>query len=353
MSKMRKSFLPLIMAALMVFAAACGSGSSDSNGDNGGTTSAAGGSTNADRSSNAPANEANEANGESGNAGDEAAKLSGSIEIDGSSTVYPLTEAVAEEYLTEQPDVRVTVGVSGTGGGFERFCAGEIPIADASRPIKDSEAQKCAEAGIAYTELSVAFDGLSVVVSQDNDWVDYLTVEELNKIFAQGSAVKTWADVREGWPAEEIKMFSPGADSGTYDYFNEAILEKAGIRSDGQISFSEDDNTLVQGVAGNKGGIGYFGYAYYEENTDKLKVVPIDGGNGPVEPTLDTIKDGSYSPLSRPLFIYVADKAMAERPEVKDFVRFYIENIGDMAKEVGYVPLPDERYAEEAAKIGA
>ena len=165
--------------------------------------------------------------------------------------------------------------------------------------------------------------------------------------------MKTWADVREGWPAEEIKMFSPGADSGTYDYFNEAILDKAGIRNDGQISFSEDDNSLVQGVSGNKGGIGYFGFAYYEENADSLKVVPIDGGSGPVEPTLDTIKDGSYAPLSRPLFIYVSNKAMEERPEVKDFVQFYIKTVGEFAKEVGYVPMPDEKYTEEAAKVGA
>lgn len=350
MSKLRKGFLPLLLAAVMVFAAACGSGSNGSGENGGGTTGAAGGSGNAGQSSGAEVNASKE---ESGGDTDQKPKLSGSIEIDGSSTVYPLTEAAAEEYAAEQPDVRVTVGVSGTGGGFERFCAGEIPIADASRPIKDSEAQKCAEAGIEYTELSVAYDGMSVVVSKDNDWVDYLTVEELNKIFVADSTVKTWADVREGWPAEEIKMFSPGADSGTYDYFNEAVLDKAGIRTDGQISFSEDDNTLVQGVAGNKGGIGYFGYAYYEENTDKLKVVPIDGGSGPVTPTLDTIKDGTYSPLSRPLFIYVSNQALEERPEVKDFVRFYIENIGGMAKEVGYVPMPDEKYAEEAAKIKA
>ena len=348
MSKMRKMFLPMLMAAVMAIAAACGSGSGgEGNANNGGTTSAAGGSDASSQSTGAPANEAKKEE----SAGDSVQKLSGSIEIDGSSTVYPLTEAAAEEYAAEQPDVRVTVGVSGTGGGFERFCAGEIPIADASRPIKESEAQKCAEAGIAYTELSIAYDGLSVVVNKDNDWVDHLTVEELNRIFVAGSEVKTWADVREGWPDEELRLFSPGADSGTYDYFNEAILEKAGIRSDGQISFSEDDNTLVQGVAGNKGGIGYFGYAYYEENADKLKVVPIDGGSGPVTPTLDTIKDGSYSPLSRPLFIYVSNQALEERPEVKDFVRFYIENIGGMAKEVGYVPLPDEKYAEEAAKI--
>jgi len=349
MRSTRKALLPLFLTALMMFAAACGSGGGESGGNDGGTASAAGGSGGAGRAANGPANETKDESG--GGTDDPQPKLSGSIEIDGSSTVYPLTEAVAEEYAAVQPDMRVTVGTSGTGGGFERFCAGEIPIADASRPIKDSEAQVCAEAGIAYTELSIAYDGLSVVVNKDNDWVDYLTVEELKRIFVAGSEVRTWADVREGWPAEEITMFSPGADSGTYDYFNEAILEKAGIRSDGQISFSEDDNTLVRGIAGNKGGIGYFGYAYYEENTDKLKVVPIDGGNGPVEPSLDTIKDGTYSPLSRPLFIYVNNQALEERPEVKDFVRFYVGNVGGLAKEVGYVPLPDEKYAEEAAKI--
>lgn len=345
---MRKGFLPLLLAALMVFAAACGSGNSDGN-NGGNSTSGASGSNGSNQTSNESAG--NNA-GNNGGASGDVQKLSGSIEIDGSSTVYPLTEAAAEEYLAEQPDVRVTVGVSGTGGGFKRFCEGEIPIADASRNIKDSEAQNCADKGIEYVELSVAYDGLSVVVSQDNDWVDYLTIEELYKIFAADSQVKTWADVRDGWPAEEIKMFSPGADSGTFDYFNEEVLNKEGIRSDGQISFSEDDNTLVQGVAGNKGGLGYFGYAYYEENADKLKVVPIDGGNGPVTPTLETIKDGSYSPLSRPLFIYVSKNAMEERPEVKDFVRFYLETIGSMAKDVGYVPMPDEKYEEELAKAG-
>ena len=350
MSTMRKGILPLLVAAAMAVLAACGSASSESGGNGGGTANTEGGLANASQAGNAPANESKEGSGSE--AGDRNARLTDSIEIDGSSTVYPLTEAVAEEYAAEQPDVRVTVGTSGTGGGFERFCAGEIPIADASRPIKDSEAKVCAEAGIEYTELSVAYDGLSVVVNKDNDWVDYLTVEELKQMFAAGSQVKTWADVREGWPAEEITMFSPGADSGTYDYFNEAVLDKAGIRSDGQISFSEDDNTLVRGVAGNKGGIGYFGYAYYEENAGRLRAVPIDGGDGPVAPAPDTIKDGTYSPLSRPLFIYVSNQALEERPEVKDFVRFYIGLAGSMAKEVGYVPLTDGQYAEEAAKIG-
>ncbi len=334
----RKGILMVLLIMVMVVAAACGNGN-----ENGAAAN----------------NAANEKPAASSNAAETpaeepaAAALSGTIEIDGSSTVFPLTEAAAEEFGKEQKSVRVSVGVSGTGGGFERFCAGEIPIADASRPIKDAEAQNCADKGIEPIELSVAYDGLSVVISKSNDFVDHLTVEELNKIFVTGSTVKTWADVREGWPAEEIKMFSPGADSGTYDYFNEAILEKQGIRNDAQISFSEDDNTLVQGVSGNKYGIGYFGYAYFEENADKLTVVPVDGGSGPIAPSLDTIKDGSYAPLSRPLYIYVDKNALAERPEVAGFVDFYINNIGTWASEVGYVPMPDEKYAEEAAKLKA
>ncbi|MFD0958341.1 PstS family phosphate ABC transporter substrate-binding protein [Paenibacillus chungangensis] len=320
------------MAAMLVFTAACG--------NNGGNEASTGNNGNGS-ATNAPATEKPAEQADK--------KLSGEIKVDGSSTVFPLTEAAAEEFRAVQPDVRVPVGVSGTGGGFKQFCAGEIAIADASRPIKDEEAAKCKEAGIAFTELSVAFDGLSVVVSKENDFIDHLTVEELNKIFKTGSTVTKWSDVREGWPAEDIVMFSPGADSGTYDYFNEAILDKEGIRNE-NISFSEDDNTLVVGISGSKYGIGYFGYAYYEENQDKLKVVPIDGGNGAVEPTYETIKDGSYAPLSRPLFIYVSNKEM-ERPEVSEFVNFYINNIGSMAGEVGYVALPDEQYAEQAAKL--
>lgn len=328
--KSGKGILMSMMVALMVFAAACGNNA----GGNDTGTNNTGGSNNA--ATNAPA--------------EETAKLSGEIKIDGSSTVFPLTEAAAEEFRKEQPDVRVPVGVSGTGGGFKQFCAGEIAIADASRPIKDEEATACKDAGIEYTELKVAFDGLSVVVSKDNDFIDHLTVEELNKIFVTGSTVTTWKDVRDSFPAEPIVMFSPGADSGTYDYFNEAILDKAGIRNDKAISFSEDDNALVQGVSGSKYGIGYFGFAYYEENADKLKVVPIDGGSGAIEPTYDTIKDGSYAPLSRPLFIYVNNKEL-ERPEVKEFANFYINNIGALAGDVGYVALPDDQYATEAAKI--
>ncbi|MBD2871570.1 PstS family phosphate ABC transporter substrate-binding protein [Paenibacillus arenilitoris] len=321
------------MVAALVFAAACG---------NNGGGNETGGASNAP--TNAATNEASNAPTE------EAAKLSGEIKVDGSSTVFPLTEAAAEEFNKLHPDVRVPVGVSGTGGGFKQFCAGEIAIADASRPIKEEEAAACKEAGIEYTELSVAFDGLSVVVSKENDFIDHLTVEELNKIFVTGSTVATWKDVRDSFPAEPIVMFSPGADSGTYDYFNEAILDKAGIRNDKAISFSEDDNALVQGVSGSKYGIGYFGFAYFEENQDKLKLVPIDGGTGPIAPSNETIKDGTYAPLSRPLYIYLNNKEL-ERPEVKEFANFYIENIGSLAGEVGYVALPDEKYAEEAAKI--
>lgn len=317
-----KGFLMMLMVLVLVIVSACGNGGSE-------TQDAANG---------------------TDKAGTNTAALSGTIEVDGSSTVFPLTEAVAEEFGGENRDVRVTVGTSGTGGGFKRFCNGETAISNASRPIKDEETAACKAKGIEHIELSVAYDGLSVVVNKENDFIDKLTVEELNKIFTTGSKVKTWADVRTGWPKEEIKLFSPGADSGTYDYFNEEILDKKGIRNDSQISFSEDDNTLVQGVTGNKFGIGYFGFAYFEENQDKLKVVPIDAGKGAVEPTQETIKDGSYAPLSRPLFIYINKKEM-ERPEVKAFAEYYMANIGSLASEVGYIPMPDDKYKEEAAKL--
>lgn len=332
--KSRKGIFMLVMLMVMVVAAACG-------GNNGNSTSGA---------SNAPATQkpATEAPATE----KPAAALSGEIKIDGSSTVFPLSEAAAEEFNKLHKDVRVSVGTSGTGGGFKQFCANEIVIADASRYIKDSEAEACKTAGVEFTELEIAYDGLTVVVSKENDFIDHLTVEELNKIFLTGSTVKTWKDVRDTWPDENIVMFSPGADSGTYDYFNEAILDKEGIRNDGSISFSEDDNVLVQGVAGSKYGIGYFGFSYYEENKDKLKAVPVDGGTGAISPTLETIKDGSYAPLSRPLLIYV-NNAAYDRPEVLEFTKFYIDNIKLYAEEVGYVPLPDEEYAKQAAKINA
>lgn len=278
----------------------------------------------------------------SNTAGEETPALTGTVTIDGSSTVFPITEAVAEEFNAAYPDIEVPVGVSGTGGGFTKFIAKETDISNASRPIKQEEADAAAAAGIEFLEIPIAFDGLSVLVNPENTWVDSLTVEELNKIWGPESTVKTWADVRPGWPAEEIKLYAPGTDSGTFDYFTEEINGEAGaIRKD--FTGSEDDNVLVQGIAGDKNALGFFGFAYYEANADKLKAVPIDGGNGPVEPTFDTIKSGDYAPLSRPLFFYVNKEALA-REEVKTFVQFYIENAGAMADEVGYVSLPDSDY---------
>ena len=279
----------------------------------------------------------------------EEVKLSGEVKIDGSSTVFPITEAVAEEFRAVYPDVKVPIGVSGTGGGFKKFAANETDISNASRPIKDGEAEAAKANGVEYIELLVAYDGLSVLVNPANTWVDSLTVEELQKIWGPDSTVKTWKDVRAEWPAEEIKLYAPGTDSGTFDYFTEEINGKSGaIRPD--FIGSEDDNVLVQGIAGDKNALGFFGFAYYVENMDKLKGVKIDNGNGAVEPTFDTIKDGSYAPLSRPIFIYVK-KASLERPEVKAFVTFYLETAKDILKEVGYVALPDEGYTAGLNKI--
>lgn len=268
--------------------------------------------------------------------------LSGEVNIDGSSTVFPITEAIAEEFLAEQPEVRVPVGVSGTGGGFKKFIAKETDISNASRPIKAEEAAAAKEAGIEVLEIMVAYDGLSVLVNLENTWVDSLTVDELKMIWAPDSTVKTWKDVRAEWPAEEIKFYAPGTDSGTFDYFTEEINGESGaIRPD--FTASEDDNILVQGISGDKNALGFFGYAYYIENQDKLKIVPIDNGNGPVEPTFDTIKNGEYTPLSRPLFLYV-NAASLEKPQVKEFIRFYLEVAPELVADVGYVALPDAEY---------
>jgi len=269
--------------------------------------------------------------------------VSGSIGIDGSSTVYPITEAVAEEFGKANPSCKVTVGISGTGGGFKKFAAGQIDISDASRPIKAEEVEKAKEGKVEFIELPVAYDGLTIVVNKKNSWCDTLTVAELKKIWEPGSKVKNWSEVRTGWPSKPIKLYGPGTDSGTFDYFTEAVCGKSGAsRSD--YTASEDDNVIVTGVAGDEGGLGYFGLAYYEENADKLKAVPIDGGKGAVEPSLNTVKNGKYAPLSRPLFIYV-NKSRVKRPEVDAFVRFYLQNAGELAREVGYIPLPDEAYA--------
>ena len=282
------------------------------------------------------------------------APLSGSIAIDGSSTVYPITEAVAEEFQKANPGVKVTVAFSGTGGGFKKFCAGEIDLNDASRPIKadsDDEGKACAAKNISYAELQVAIDGLSVIVNPQNTWVDCLTTAELKKIWDAGSTVQTWADVRAGFPAEPIKLFGPGADSGTFDYFTEIVNGKA-KQSRSDYTQSEDDNSLVTGIAGDKNALGYFGFAYYEENQDKLKLVPIDGGSGCVTPSIETIADGSYTPLSRPLFIYPSDVSL-KRPEVKAFVQYYLDNVNTFVDEVGYIEAPAEVLTASKAALAS
>lgn len=266
------------------------------------------------------------------------------IKIDGSSTLFPITEAVAEEFQKANRGVQVTVGVSGTGGGFKKFCRGETDISNASRPIKKSEMQECAKTGVRYIELPVAYDALTVVVNKGNSWVNNLTVAELKKIWepaAQGK-VKTWNQVRQGFPNAPIKLFGPGTASGTFDYFTEAVVGKSGA-SRGDYTASEDDNVLVQGVSRDKNSLGYFGYAYYAENQDKLKAVPINGGKGPVAPSAQTVESGAYQPLSRPIFIYVSSKS-ADRPEVKSFVEYYMKNAAKLTREVRYVPLPAQAY---------
>lgn len=280
--------------------------------------------------------------------GNVVAELSGDIKIDGSSTVFPITEAVAEEYSYEQPGVKVTIGVSGTGGGFKKFVRGETDINDASRNIKDKEAASCDENGIGYIELSVAYDGLAVIANPENDWLDNITVDELKMIWepeAQG-VITMWNQIRPEWPAEEIHLYGPGVASGTFDYFTEAVVGESGA-SRGDYTASEDDNTLVQGVAQDKYGLGFFGLAYYEYNADKLKLVGVDGGTGPVKPSLETVMDGTYAPLSRPLFIYVNSTAV-ERPEVVSFVEFYLDNAAELSVDVGYIPLQETEY--EAVK---
>jgi phosphate transport system substrate-binding protein len=269
------------------------------------------------------------------------------VKIDGSSTVYPITEAVAEEFQkAKKQAVKVTVGISGTGGGFKKFCRGETDISDASRPISAREMQACAEAGIKYVELPVAFDALTVVINPRNTWIKELRVEELRKMWEPAAQAKimTWNQVNSAWPKVPLKLFGPGADSGTFDYFTDAIngKEKA---SRGDFTASEDDNVLVQGVSRDVNAIGYFGLAYYMENKDKLKAVPIVDRNGKkaVGPSLETVMDGTYQPLARPIFIYVSDRAM-QRPEVNEFVQFYLKNAPALVKEVGYVPLARQHY---------
>ena len=278
-------------------------------------------------------------------------QLEGSIKIDGSSTVYPITEAIAEEFRDVEPKVKVTIGVSGTGGGFKKFGRSEIAIANASRSIKDQEAKNCDENNIPYLELSVAYDGLAVLVNPENTWVDFLTVDELNMIWnpTAQNTIMYWDQVREGWPHEELHLFGPGTASGTYDYFSEAICgKKVGTRGD--YTASEDDHILVQGIATDKNGLGFFGLAYYEENKEKLKLVGVDNGKGIIIPTMETVSNGTYAPLSRPIFIYVNDAAK-KRKEVKEFVSFYLNNAASIVKDVGYIPLTNTEYNREITKF--
>jgi phosphate transport system substrate-binding protein len=282
-------------------------------------------------------------------------KLTGAVNIDGSSTVYPITEAVAEEFKTVQPDIKVTAGTSGTGGGFKKFGRGETDINDASRPIKKAEDSLAKANNVSYIDLMIAYDGLAVVVNPKNDWCKDVTVAELKKMWepaAQGK-IKKWNQIRASWPNEEIHLFGAGVESGTYDYFTEAIVGKS-HSSRGDYTASEDDNVLVQGISSDKNALGFFGLAYFEENKDKLKLVGVDdekdeNGKGPITPSLESVKNKSYAPLARPLFIYV-NSAAGKRKEVQEFVKFYIENMGALTKQVGYIPLSDDETAKEKSK---
>ncbi len=271
------------------------------------------------------------------------ASLSGTVEIDGSSTVFPISEAVAEEFYSEHPNVRVNVAVSGTGGGFKRFTIGETDISNASREIKESERLAAIDNGVEFVELRIGTDGLSVIVDPSNNYVDCLTTSELKTIWEPGTRIEYWSDLGQKFPEQKLNRFGPDTDSGTFDYFTEEINGEAQVSTD-QYQASPDDNVLVRGISGTKGSIGYFGYAYYQENQESLKVVAVDDGNGCVTPTPTTIADGSYSPLSRPLFIYVNVESL-NKPEVKAFVDFYLTHGPELVNEVGYIASGDEVYA--------
>ena len=291
-----------------------------------------------------------------GDGGGAPAARSAVIEIDGSSTVFPVTEAVAEEFQKANAGTRVTVGISGTGGGFQKFCRDETDISDASRPISPTEKEACEKTGVQYIELPVAYDGLAIVISPKNSWATSITVAELKKLWepaAQGKVMK-WSQVRDGWPDKEIHLFGPGVDSGTFDYFTEAIMGES-KQSRGDYTSSEDDNVIVQGISRDEVALGYFGYAYYEENQSSVKLVPVDDGNdangkGPILPSPDTVKDGTYFPLSRPIFFYSKVKAL-DRPEVRNFVDFYLTKGVPLVREVGYIQLADKEYELARARF--
>ena len=275
--------------------------------------------------------------------------LAGRVVADGSSTVAPLVTLAAERFRAEEPDVQVTVGVSGTGGGFERFCAGETDLATASRPVEDEEADACARKRVAFRELHVANDGLSVVVNRENTWADCLTVDQLKRIWEPGSDVDSWDDVDRAFPDEELTLFGPGTDSGTFDYFTgEIVGEEGSSRSD--YSPSENDNVIVRGVAGTKGGLGYLGLSFVEQNRAKLRAVSIDGGDGCVPPSARTVQNATYRPLSRPLYVYAKTSALA-RPEVNSFVRFLVDNSASLARGAQFVPLTEAQLERTQSEL--
>ncbi|HQR79530.1 MAG TPA: PstS family phosphate ABC transporter substrate-binding protein [Actinomycetota bacterium] len=268
----------------------------------------------------------------------------GSVRVDGSSTVAPLTSAAAEMFKETNPDVNVTVGTSGTGGGFEKFCRGETDMSDASRPIEDDEAANCKKAGIGYQEMVVANDALTVVVNSSNDFAQCLTVGQLKKIWEPDSKITNWNQVDATFPDEPLKLFGPGTDSGTFDYFTDVINgEEGASRTD--YTPSEDDNVVVTGVSGSTGGMGYFGYTYFEENQDKVRAVQIDNGDGCVAPSPQTVQDGSYEPLGRPLFVYPSVKSLGENAAFASFLQYYVDNNAEIAEAALFIPLNDEQVA--------
>lgn len=284
-------------------------------------------------------------------AGDKAnSGATGSITMDGSSTVYPFAQAAAELYREDAPNVKVTVGESGTGGGFEKFCVGEIHVADASRPIKDEEKKACAKNGIEFTEVKVALDGIAVTTNPGLK-VQCLTTKELNEVWKPRSKVATLSAVNPKLPATQLSLFGPGTDSGTFDYFTEVINgEEGASRTDYQPS--EDDNVLVEGVAGDPGGLGYFGYSYYEQNVDKLNLVAVDDGDGCIKPSAATIQDGTYKPLSRPLMMYISNAALKNGP-TREFIKFLLDNSAEIAKTALMVPLSDQQISESKSAFGS
>jgi phosphate transport system substrate-binding protein len=279
----------------------------------------------------------------------DASNLSGTIVADGSSTVGPITEAVAEEFASVAPDVQLEVSISGTGGGFERFCNGETDIQDASRAIEDDEVANCAANGVEYYEFEVAYDGIAIVVNPENDFVTCLTVDQLKMMWQPENPATNWNQIDPSFPDQPISLYGPGTASGTYDYFTAQIVGEEGS-STTDYNPSEDDNQLVEGVAGDENALGYFGLAYYEQNQDRLKLVGVDSGNGCVEPSADTVRDLSYAPLSRPLYVYVKAESL-QRPEVQEFVKFYLASARDLVADVGYVASPDDVYVADQAEL--